>query len=423
MIHWENLKEYLVGFKNRSGLHLFSTTMLERLSNFLLSSILILFLSKADLGDISYAQSFMSVFLAIVGLGVNSALLQMGSQLQSQSERNKLFSYTFINGLWATLGLILLSLIISGIVSFNNWVILSYLILLSIRMIPEFLKNTLMNWFRMNFLNRNLFSFEWINTLVQFSLSVLLLALGGIYGYLAALIIAPIVVFAFYAKNLPLGKNFRWQSEVADKKYFWKFSIQSSFANLVSQMLFMVDAIVIFHFLGNEANAEYRVASIIPFNLLFIPTVFMKTDYALLAKNANNKTFLLQYFRNYFILFLLVTSLIFFAGYFFGEWFLGFFGDKYHPFSMFLILLVAACISILTRVPLGNTISAIGKSAMVMYISIITLLLDIVLNIILINKMGLIGAAYATAISLIISGLMCFVYFLYYLYNLPANDD
>ena len=61
----------------------------------------------------------------------------------------------------------------------------------------------------------------------------------------------------------------------------------------------------------NETDvALYKVASLIPFSLLFIPNGFIKTDIIKLTQEYQNKEFLKKYIFNYIKLFSIISIVI-----------------------------------------------------------------------------------------------------------------
>ncbi len=413
-----SLITFLNGFLSRKGGHLFSTTMLEKGLNFLVSSMLIWELHKATLGQLTFAQSVMVFFMSFMGLGSNSALLQIGSSLESKKDKKQLVSYTLSTGLLGTLLVCLLGIIVGYYVSNGNKDLFYYFVLLSIRFIPLYGVKVLMVWFRFNFRNDRLYHFEKYYILLQFVLSAAMLYQWGVYGYLSSLILAPLIISLFFFKEIPFQFQLKWNLKGVKEKFFWQYSLSSGITNVLSQLVFVIDAIIIFQLIGDNANAEYRVASLIPFNILFLPGVFMKTDFALIARNKRNRQFLWNYYKNFFKLFLVICLLGFGIGFYFGKDILSIYGAAYSPYSLFIVLLFSACMAILFRVPLGNMIAAFGDVRVNLITTILTLLLDIVLNLSLIPIYGLMGAAYATAIALIFSCITSLGYFLFYIQNL-----
>lgn len=180
-------------------------------------------------------------------------------------------------------------------------------------------------------------------------------------------------------------------------------------------MVFFIDIFLIKQMLNNEAVAEYNVASLIPMNILVLPVIFMRTDFTKIASNYKNRAFLKQYYTNFLWIFFGISIVGMLIAYFLGEWMFSFIGDEYQPFEIFMYLMAAVCISIMFRVPLGNMIAAFGKADFNTFTGVVTLVAALILNLVLIPSYGLLGATWATCISLVLSSAMNLVYFIWYL--------
>ena len=62
---------------------------------------------------------------------------------------------------------------------------------------------------------------------------------------------------------------------------------------------------------SSEDIAIYKVATLIPFNLLFIPTAILKADFIYLSENSLTKEVFKNYIKKYWSIFSLLSILIF----------------------------------------------------------------------------------------------------------------
>ena len=108
---------------------------------------------------------------------------------------------------------------------------------------------------------------------------------------------------------------------------------------------------------------------------------------------------------------------------FLGDFIFSVFGNEYMSVKPIVtILLIMVTISFAIRSPLGNMLSAVGKAKWNSYASIVLLILNILLNLILIPKYGLFGAAYATLISISAGSLIYLVLSIAYIRKLDTGD-
>ena len=98
---------------------------------------------------------------------------------------------------------------------------------------------------------------------------------------------------------------------------------------------------------------------------------------------------------------------------------MSFFGPEYiEAASLIPVFGFGLVGAFLFRNPFGNIITCVGWAKTNTIISIVVLLLDIVLNIFLVEKYGIIGAAYSTAILLWLAGIVSYLAFRKYLKTL-----
>jgi len=262
---------------------------------------------------------------------------------------------------------------------------------------------------------------EMSNSIVLIISGVLLTYFYGGYGYLIALIISPLLIAIYILLKYGLLTKIDKNDYSKDyKKSLWAYGMYTSLGGSTSQLIFSIDILTIGYLIHEPSQiAYYKAASLIPFALLFIPAGVMKTDLVKLTQNYQNKEFLKKYANNYLKLFLIISGLAFVVLYFLSGFIMSLFGEEYiiakNLIPVFAIGLVGA---FLFRNPFGNIITCVGWAKTNTVISIVTLVLDIILNIVFVEKYGIIGAAYSTSILLWIAGIASYIAFLKYLKTL-----
>lgn len=411
----KNVITFLKDFHANSGSWILSATLFNKLILFLIKVFVIIYIEKAVYGQVTYAISVIMFFTPFVGLGSPAGMLRYGSITENEEERKKVIDYSFSQGLINTSLIILLAIMSIRFFSKDDDRVFLFLSILIIRILSLFLNAHQSAQMRVDLKNKRFGQYDMFNSIALFVLAFVLTYLFHAIGYLVALVSAPILTFLIYSFLYGFPRwDLHWEFPFS-KKEFWSYSLLTSFSAIVTQMVFLVDIYLIKNMLDNEAVAEYSVASLIPMNVLVLPVVFMRTDFTKLASNYKNRKFLKNYYVNYLWLFFGVSVLGFLISYFWGEWVFSFIGDEYQPFDLFMYLIFATCISIMFRVPLGNMISAFGKAQFNTVSGVITLIFSIILNLVLIPKFGLKGAAWATCMSLIISSILNLGYFIWYL--------
>ena len=101
---------------------------------------------------------------------------------------------------------------------------------------------------------------------------------------------------------------------------FWKYGFFASLSNVVTQLLFVVDILLIGYLIKDaEMVTNYRYISLIPFSLLFLPRIFINTDFVTFTEKIYDKTYIKQYIKSYMLLFLIISISVLIVSYFCGS--------------------------------------------------------------------------------------------------------
>lgn len=216
------------------------------------------------------------------------------------------------------------------------------------------------------------------------------------------------VVFCFTFKN-------EFKLSYFDYKYC-KYVIKKSLPLILSSALIViynrVDQLMINYYLGSESLGLYSIGVRLSdaVNVVIMSIVTSYIPLILEYKNKNNKKFNIEYDKLLkLVLMLLTFGVVVFE--FCGEQFLNLaFGKDYVPaFSATLILFISLIFS-----TMGTTSSHLLISDNLekyrLYRSVFSLVINVVLNVILIPYIGIVGAAIATLISQLYSGLLGYLF-------------
>jgi len=423
------LKEYIAGFMSRSGAKVFSSMFLAKIIGFIISILMARILTKADFGNFTYAFTVVSFVLPFIGFGATQSLVYFGARITDKENIDKLFHYAFSRGVLLSLMLSLILCLCAEFLTKNQPNSTALLYILSLHISSYSVVQLIRNYFRLK--NRNdlyASSENWYNV------TLLAAALAGGYffasaGYAWAMAIVPLVVGIYYVKKSGFRlKKPEGHIEISTKK-FWKYGMFISIGAVAAQLMYMVDILTIGNLLTeysglripwgisrtdfiSEQVAAYKICSIIPIASFILPSAILTTDFVNLSANSLDKEHLKTYAKNsmsiLFPLSLLVTCILHFG----SEYILLLFGSEYAGYSKLISIFSLSVIGAYTfRVPFGNMISAMGRADLNVYISLITLAMNIVLNFFFVINYGLEGAAWATTILIWVSGIinwLCF---------------
>lgn len=413
-----NLKSFIAEFRNKKGSSILFAALVEKIGGFLLFLIVLNFIPKKEFGLIVYANTTLDFIIPFIGFGIHQGLIRFGSLSKSQINKKKLFLITFKKGWKYSLILAGGVVLLSPLITYNSSDSLPYLLILSFQLVSLFLFEILRIYVRLINLNQLYSKITIIKTIVLISFTAIMtLNLSGI-GYVLSLSLTPLFIAFYFIYKLNLLKGHYNTNIDFNLKEFLNYGMFTSFAGVVSQLLYAVDIILITNILQQEElTAQYKASTVLPFSFLFLSVAFIRTNFVKLAnKSINDKAYIKQYYINYLKIFSILSILIVGFFYFFSNYIFLFFGKQYtNEYNLMFIFSIGVAGALLLRIPLGNILSAIGWPKIIALNSLIVLIFNLILSYFLIKKMGIIGAAVATTLMFWFSGILSLIAFVLFL--------
>ncbi len=398
-------------------LHIFGANTVSKFI-FMLSSILLVRILDVEVyGFWSYAFNIFTLLTLLQGAGSSVGILQFCSKDQKENKARKLFLFGNKLSIYGNIVLLVFSLIFLFFYKFKIPNTNKVVAILAISMFFFGLAENYKNYFRATFRNRE-FSYSVLFFAFYRSTSLLLL---GYFFSLPGLIISQMSSYLFdYLFCRHLDKETIRNLPILDSKVkidYIKFSMISLGNNLISRLLYLIDTFLVGQILASSILvAQYKAATLLPSNLIFIPQSVILFIYPYIRKNANSK----EYVRSKYLLvvkklaiinFLITTILYVFAPFVVNLLFSAKYADSMPALR---ILLIGFFFAGTFRIPAGNFIAALHKIKVNVVITSISGVLNILLDYIFIIKYGIIGAAYATTLVFIINSLLSNCYLVYY---------
>ena len=261
-----------------------------------------------------------------------------------------------------------------------------------------------------------------IQNVSVFALSIILVILfkmnvtGAVLGFVAPTIFVSLFSLYFIKDFFEVPSKL---FDTVSRELSW-FGFYVVLTNSVGLILVQIDSLLIGYFMGETEVGYYAVAVVLVQGITLLPSAIQRVTTPAIAtyhgkgeyesirkliKNTMLKTFLVTVFLSV----LLAVFGKFLIGFLFTEEFL----PAYIPL---LILLIGYTIYALT-ISVGGALSSIGKVNIAFRISALCALVNIALNITLIPKFGLVGAASATSISLLISVIVVLAFLKKYIFK------
>jgi len=409
------IKEYINGFINRSGSYVLFSTMAARVLSFLGSWIALQLIEAKELGVILFAYSIVQFIIPIGGFGLHQSLIRYGALLKSEDEKQQLFNYVLKKGIVASIAIILVLVGIGYFIPFQFDKTYVYFSILSLSILTVFILEIIKIQFRLQHKNRLYAITEfWYNIILTgliFGLSYLFQGMG----YIIALIVSPVLTALFFIKKLNVKLHIKNNLKITNLS-FWKYGFFGGLSSVVTQLLILIDIILIGYLIDDPvAVTNYRYISIIPFSLLFLPRVFITTDFVTFTEKIHQKDYINRYIKNYMLFFGVVSILLLLFSYFFAEQILYIFGVEYMDYADSFLILIMGIVGIyIFRGLFGNLLSSIGKIELNYYIISIAIVINVISNYYLIPLYGIKGAAITSAILMWFTGILSWLSFLYF---------
>ena len=412
----EGVKELIKGFKERNGLSILSATLIGRVLSFFASWIALQLIEHSKLGIVIYAFTIVSFIIPIAGLGLHQSLIRYGALLKTENEKKSLFVFVLKKGMFWSFILVLITILLSYI--FKDFLPESqfYLVILSLVIPTTFLLEIIKIQFRLIHKNK-LFASADITYNALLVIAVLILSyFYKEIGYAIALIITPLLVSLFFLKRLRINFRKRIELNILDFS-FYKYGFFASLSNVATQLLSAIDILLIGYLITETSMVTiYKYVAIVPLSLLFLPRVFLTTDFVTITERIYDKKYIKHYIKNYLFIFIPLSIFIGLCSWLFSKNILLFFGSDFISHSNSFIVLIIGVLGILIlRGLFGNLLSAIGKAYINYWIAFSAILVNIVSNYYLIPKYGIYGAAITSAMLMWFTGIIsCVLFFLLY---------
>ncbi len=402
----------------RGFFYIFGSSTLNKIIGFASSWIIVRIISKSDYGVYTHAYNIYGFLLLLNGLGISSAVLQLGSEAKYEIDKTRIYGYGIKSGLIVntvlSLIIILIGIFIPLKISGSNQ-LLQMMMLLPVFTIITDLQ---LMYLRINLKNKKFAQISTINscTVLIFScLFAYFLEAPGlvIAGYCSHLLTAIIANRIF---KVPLGiKNVKLSKR--EKKFVYSISMISMVNNGLSHLMYILDIFIIGMIISDsEVIASYKIATNIPTALQFIPSSLVLFVYPYFAKNKDNREWVIKSYIKMIIpfgIFNVIVSLMLML--FAKPIIIILFKEQYLDAVIpFRILCISYFFSATFRSISGNLLVTQRQLKFNLFVSIFAGLLNAILNILLIRSLQVNGAALATLVTTFICGLLSTLYFIIY---------
>lgn len=399
--------------------HVFSAFTINKIIAFVTNILIVRFLTKTDYGLFSDAFNAYSFFNIFTGLGMLGSELLFCTEKRPDQEKKAIYRYTLISGfvIDVFLGIILIIYAYSGLMSIKESQPL--LVALSGLLALEYVMQYFLIYYRTKLDNRKFSLLSVTNSSTYLIFGVLGAffygPLGTIFGRYVAMLIPILVGFFLMKKDYVDIININPISTDL-KKDIWSYGIKNGLSSYLNHVIYLIDVAIISYILANpDTVASYKLATLIPEGLNFVPHAIIVTVIPYFVKNKENKKWIKQNTRKLFFsmailncfitVFLLLSAplLIKLIG-----------GNQYSDSVVYFRILSLSYFFLGTfRLFSTNLLAIFRKTTFNLIVAGFNGIINIILDVVLISNFHAVGAAWATMISVVIASLLSFPYLLY----------
>lgn len=401
----EKLKSKIKHLASDGALHIVAGSFATKFVAFFGSIFVVRLLSKADYGILSYAENIYSYAFIVAGYGLLNATLRY-IIIAGDEKKRAYFDRIIKNALIFDFLLAVVVLVINGFVKYPDEFQTVKIIMPILALLIPFqdLVNILLSYLRAIFKNK-------LYAYASFVVSALLILgrvagayISGAHGVAlsrlllnaAFAIIGLFLIFKFFLNNkerMPLTKS--------EKKEMDIYSLQYMLTNGLWAVFMLNDTFLLGQIIGSSSLlADYKVACVLPGNIAIFATAIGTYVGPKFTQNESNTVWV----KNSFKKTLSITSLVMFVVCF-AIWVLStplikfLYGEQYlSTIPVMTILLVGAFLNSGIRYTVANILGAMGMISYNMKISIGGVILQILLDVLLIPRIGAYGAAISNCI-------------------------
>ncbi len=396
---WQKIKTQITENSSRGFFHLLSANVLIQAVAFASQLFVAGILSPDDVGRIKVIMTFLSVFSVIGGMGFNGSTLKLCSENRSQDEVRQIFSAGVFFTVISTVAFYLLALLLNSFGLFSADKMIQWLIPMGLfPVITNSVFMVLVGYFQAIKEIKLMSRITIINKLISIVAIVLLTWWLGIKGYYYAYNISFIIMLVVGLRLLKTDFNFSKNNLRANFKTHLAFSKPSLLANLMSEISAYADIFVINYLLSDmQEIGFYSFALTLTVALRIFPATVQQMAIPYFSGFSSDGQQFIAVFRKYnrqlyIVVFVTLILAILVAPFLIKTVFAGKY-DASIPYFMFLS--IGWSIRLLTQLQ-SAVIFGLGKLHYNGWISLISMIFNVIIYFMFVTYFGAIGAAWAS---------------------------
>jgi len=409
-------------------LQMMSASVLNKVVSLISNVLVTRLLSVQEYGLWSFVQNQYSYLVLISGFGLLSGAFQFGTENRNQKEEFEYYSYCLKNGLLINSVLLLICFILSFWMDFSLEGVQGYLRVYLPILLLEYILNLLLTVLRCE----NRIS-EYARIL---NLNTVLIALGTCVGALwgiTGIIVGKYLSYLFSiaqvvkktrteSKKIKAAQRIRWPQT----RSLWHYSLFVGASSAMNCLIHLMDISMIANLIKDPILvAVYKVATIIPVALSFIPNSIVVALLPNIVQNRNNIPWLKKNIKKMFLGMGLFNLVLCCGLYLFAPIVIAVMSGKQYlsAVPIFRILMAGYFFEGTFRLLSTNILAGLRCVNYGLFVSITSAVIDIVFNLMLIPNYEMAGAAYASLGAMVVSALLAFGYLIWMIYGKERKKE
>lgn len=413
------LKNKLKLLYDKGALHVIVGTFATKFVAFFGSIVVVRLLSKFDYGLLSYVENLYSYAFILAGAGLSNGILRYLVITPTDEGKKSVFRYvikrSFIINIGIALGLCLIALFMKMPDNYASAVF--FIPVIAILLPFQDLLNEVLYTIRSFFKNK-------FYAYLAFGSSALLIIgriVGAMINGISGVLWSRVVINAFFAGTflIYIYRTFFPACVVNELEKTAQKEINSySFQYMITNgfwAIFMLNDTFLLGILLNDptALADYKVASVLPGNISIFATAIGVFVSPYFIKNEKNLSWVRSNYKKVFMLSCVIVGAVAITVAFLSYPLIHFmYGEQYlNTVELMRMLLIAAFFNSGLRYTTANILASMGQIRYNMIVSGLGIIVQILLDVILIPRFGVMAVAVSNCIVYLMMAVILFVVF------------
>lgn len=391
-------KGFMRYFKNTGWL--FIGKILGMIASFFVGAYVARYLGPSQYGLLVYASSFVGLFSIFSSLGINSVLSR--ELISHPEQKEELLGSSFLIKMIGSIISIIL-IVVSLFFIKADWLTNTLIIISALSFIFNAF-GIIDIYFQTQVLAKNVVRVQIVSLIITSILKLLFIYFGfglisfAIVSLISGIITAIGLIFIYKKMSFQLLK-WRWNKSLI------KMLIQSSWplllSGIASTIYLKIDQVMIKNMISNEASGLYAISAKLSTIWYFIPEIICTSLFPAIinAKRTSNYIYKKRLINLFLLLTMISTSIVIFVFLFSSPIINIIFGNAYAGAYNILRVYIWSTIPIFLIIPIANYLIIENQIKINLWATLGGAIFNILLNLVLIPKYNVIGAAIATLIS------------------------